>query len=184
MADGVNPADDRPTPQGARRAARPTPSRTERLPLFGLLGRNSSEGRRGGTLGLVGVAIVGALALVIALIAVTIAIGRAPQDTAVGPNLDSATPTASSQVTYTSPEPTGTRWTPEPIITGVPQNEPSYDPTPTPTPTPSKDEDEDEAPGTAAAQPTGSANAPGQTVIGRPPRGPDAPGGNDDQGNP
>lgn len=177
MADEVSSADDQPSAPDAQRAARPAPGRSDKLPLFGLLGRNPSD-RRSGSLGFVGVVIVGALALVIALIAITIAIGRAPQEAPVAATPDSATPTATAQVSYTSPEPTGTRWTPEPIITGVPQQEPSWDPTPTPTPSKEDDEKDDEE----TPKPTATSE-PEQTVIGRPGRGPAVTAGGGNQGN-
>lgn len=124
--------DDQPT----------TIRRSERLPLLAFLNRSSTQAGSSAS-GFVGALIVGAIALVVALIALTVAIGRAPQDaTAASTRPTPSTAAAAAEATsYVSPEQTGPRYTAEPIITGVPQMAPSYDPpttkTPTPTPTPS-----------------------------------------------
>ncbi len=86
-------------------------------------------GRAGGG-GMVGVLIVGAIALVVALMALTIAIGRAPQNAAANPQPEPNDAAAAGPTSFYSPKQTGKRWTPEPIITGVPQNEASYEGTP------------------------------------------------------
>lgn len=93
---------------------------SDKLPLLSFLGQSRSSAESGG--GFVGVLIVGAIALVVALIAVTIAFGRSAE------NSPAIAATAQRQVnapstSYSSPTPTGPRWTPEPIITGVPQKQ-------------------------------------------------------------
>lgn len=127
----VAPAPKRPEPRGAT-----STKRSDKLPLLTFLGRNQ---RGTGVLagGAVGVLLLGAIALVVALVAVTIAIGRAPQEAAANPRATVTQTTPSAPTSFTSPEPTGVRWTPLPIQTGVPQFQPSYEPTPTPKPTPS-----------------------------------------------
>ena len=75
----VAPAPKRPEPRGAT-----STKRSDKLPLLTFLGRNQ---RGPGVLagGAVGVLLLGAIALVVALVAVTIAIGRAPQEAAANP---------------------------------------------------------------------------------------------------
>lgn len=106
---------------------------SERLPVLAFFGRGQDDSRPPGESALSAL-VVGAVALVVALMVLTIAIGRTPQEVKIqsGNKPTSATPTAPTS--YTSPEPTGKRWTAEPIITGVPQKPPSYEPIPTPTP--------------------------------------------------
>lgn len=125
-------ADERPTADGA-----------EKLPLLSLLGRsNSSPGQTSG--GFVGTLIAGSTALAVALMAFTIAFGRAPVDSpAAAATVEghAAFPTT----VYASPTPTGPRWTPEPIIMGVPQKEaPAESPTTQATPSASDDDETDE----------------------------------------
>lgn len=186
MTDKVNePAPTRAAraarvPGGATQATR-TESSTERVWLltWGRQSRNAIGG------GIVGALIVGALALVVALIALTIAIGRTPPDAAADQRPTAPTTSApAGPTTFVSPEQTGKRWTVDPIITGVPQHQPSYEPTPTPTPTPSEEEEE------ASEEPTTGEATVGVTVVAPPgtqqaPQGegsvmgrnPDRPGG-------
>ena len=103
--------------------------RSDRLPVLSFLGRPGPDASPG-TGGFLSAAIAGSLILVLALMGLTIAIGRAPFE-AVADRTDQvaqATPTAPTS--YASPEPTGPRYTPEPIINGVPQKPPSSEPTP------------------------------------------------------
>lgn len=142
----------------------------DRLPLLSFLGR-AGDRRGGADDGFVGALIIGALALVVALMALTIAIGRTPQQAVANPGQTaSAEPTPAVVTTYPSPEQTGKSWTAEPIIVGVPQKPPSYEPTPS-SPTPSATTAE-EPPATTAAPPNQPTQEPGQageaTVVGRP----------------
>lgn len=111
----------------------PAPSRT---PLLGSFGRDSlpSDERRGFVIALV----VGAVALVAALMALTVAIGRTSPNAAAGPVsiAPSVGTTPAGPTTYPSPQPTGTRYTPQPIvIPSTSQRAPSYGPSYAPTPT-------------------------------------------------
>lgn len=115
------------------------PQRNGKLPVLAFLSGRGTE-TAGGSRGLVGAMILGAVAMVVALMALTIAIGRAPQEVSALPSRTSSQPTPVAPTTYASPEQTGTRWEAQPIITGVPQKPPSYEPIPTPTPS-EKDSD-------------------------------------------
>ena len=102
---------------------------SDRLPVLSFLSRPGPDTSTG-TGGFLSAVIAGSLILVLALMGLTIAIGRAPVE-AVADRTDQvaqATPTAPTS--YASPEPTGPRYTPEPIINGVPQKPPSSEPTP------------------------------------------------------
>ena len=163
MADSANPADGRPSPPSASsdaNAAAPRPATggpTEKLPLLTFLGRQNlrSAGADGG---IVGALIVGSLGLVVALMALTIAIGRAPQDVSANPGVITASAASASPTTFVSPEQTGIRWTAQPIITGVPQKPPYNPPAPS-TKAPARSSAAEAAPTTAAAVP----GPPGQT---------------------
>ncbi|WIY83066.1 hypothetical protein [Propionimicrobium sp. PCR01-08-3] len=137
---------------------------SDSLPLFNFFGKNTSAHHGSG--GFVGALIVGSVALVVALVALTIAIGRAPQ-TSSAAAAEPVDTKASAATSYATPTPTGERWSPEPIILGVPQKEmtPEETPSPTPTPTPSSatpdastDDDDDEAD-------TRSSDRPDATVM-------------------
>ncbi|MGI5951593.1 MAG: hypothetical protein ACOX61_07075 [Brooklawnia sp.] len=179
MADDASHADEQPT-TGDEQTTPLTdlpdagPSGNT-LPLLSTLGRNPHDGK-GTSWGLVSVLIIGATAMVIALAGLTIAIGRAPQQAAANPQSPLAnTPTPTVQVTYESPAPTGTRWTPEPIITGVPQYQPSYDPTPT----------ESESKKDKPSRPASTTSAPRPTVppsTSQPDDGDDSDGDDDAEG--
>lgn len=115
-------------PGGAKAA--PRPASHDKLPLLAMLNRGANDARAAAG-GFVGAMIVGALALVVALMALTVAIGRAPQEAAAQPRKTPTATAPAAPTSYESPEQTGQRWTAQPIILGVPQKPPSYPPTPT-----------------------------------------------------
>ncbi len=177
MADDVDTTKPQRALGGSTRAE-PRSNGPRLLPL----GRSKGSAVGGG---MVGALIVGALALVVALMALTIAIGRTPTDAAAGPRPTATASEPAGPTTFASPEQTGRRWTADPIVTGVPQYQPSYEPTPTETPS----QAETTAPETTAADPgTGGevsvVNPPPPTQAVQPPQGegsavgrdPDRPG--------
>lgn len=109
--------------------------------------------------------IIGALALVLAFTAVTIALGRAPQPSDGRTHSRSTASTAAPATTYASPTPTGERLEAQPIQTpGV--KAPVYEPPiETPKPTPSAGPSAGESPSggeqqnTENAQPTAQATS-------------------------
>ena len=115
-----------------------------KLPVLTFLGGRGADPKdTNGSL--VSALVLGALAMVVALMAMTVAIGRTPQEISALPSRTTLTPTPAAPTTYTSPEQTDTRWEAEPIITGVPQKPPSYEPPPAPPKTSSR-EDSDRRP--------------------------------------
>lgn len=107
---------------------------------------------------IVAVMVVGAIALVIVLMSITIALGRTPlgEETlpkVIPPASASSTPTAS----YASPSPTFSSFKPVPMKTGVPQ---LYRPVPSRTPTPTQT-----APPKPAEAPRPAENDPSVIVV-------------------
>lgn len=84
--------------------------------------------------GLLSALILGSLTMVVAMIALTIAIGRAPVQAAAGERQAAPAATAEAPTSYPSPEPTGPRYTPEPIVMDAPQKPPYHEPTPSASP--------------------------------------------------
>lgn len=81
--------------------------------------------------GLLSALILGSLAVVVAMIALTIAVGRAPVPAAASDQQQAAPAvTPAAPTSYPAPEPTAPRYTPEPIVMGAPQKPPYYEPTP------------------------------------------------------
>lgn len=103
--------------------------RSDRLPVLSFLSRPGPDTSTG-TGGFLSAVIAGSLILVLALMGLTIAIGRAPVETVADQTDQVAHATPAAPTSYASPEPTGPRYTPEPIINGVPQKPPSYEPAP------------------------------------------------------
>lgn len=112
--------------QSASQAERPA-GRAEQSGLLSTFDGSAPEERR--DRGLVSALIVVAITLVVALMALTIALGRATTSELASASEPSPSKLlARSNSTYSTPTPTGQRWTPEPIISGVPQNGPSQPP--------------------------------------------------------
>lgn len=144
------------------------PRRSERLPLLAFLGHDGADADKPSG-GFIGVLLVGAVALVVALMAVTIAIGRAPQNVSVNPQETSTHSLSVAPTTYSSPAQTDTRWTAEPMITGVPQQ--TQQPTPTATSTSSTSPSDDQ-PNPGRGAPTDAQSpANAQSDAGRQPPG-------------
>jgi|GEM_PF-3317294 len=198
MADENNAADALPPkpddtmiiPVQSPSSPNPEPATAPtRASLLGFLGRSSSDSDE--SRGFVGALIVGAVALVIALMALTVAIGRSPQSAIAGttPVASSASASAAGPTTYSSPPQTGVRYTPQPIITGVTQHAPSYEAsTPTPSATSSTTTANDQGRGnsettdTATAAITFSWNIPTIDYPGNNPDNPWQPGNGNGNG--
>lgn len=110
----------------ADRTAHPTTS-DERLSPRGWLS-GGTDLRKGHTGGLLSALILGSLIVVVAMIGLTIAIGRAPTQAAAGESPVTPASPSAAPTSYPSPEPTGPRYTAEPIIMDAPQKPPHYEP--------------------------------------------------------
>lgn len=83
---------------------------------------------------LVMLGILGPLIVVILMLLGTVALARMPVPEPSVAVIDAETPLPGASTSFPSPEQTGTRYTPEPIVVGIPQ----LTETPTPTPSPSQ----------------------------------------------
>lgn len=136
--------------------------RSDRLPLLSFLGRSSSD-QSSGPDGLLSAVIAGSLILVLALMGLTIAIGRAPVKAAADQTDPIVQATSASPTSYASPEPTGPRYTAEPIILGVPQKTASYEAVPSASAAPSENAPEPEE---TDERPSGPSGWNEQIIVG------------------